>query len=199
MADGSEAAAGEQGASGEQLVFRVEVSGTHRRREDLAALHQWLEDAPILTEARDGGGLDLRLVDSRRQSPSMGGELVQDILLVVTAEVARSVIENVWRAVLAWHRNRRRLANSEELPRVTLDADDGDGDGDPTLRRDTATGPGAGDEPGSGEAERRPADEADGPDTDGPSTDGPHTTGRDADGPDTDGPHTTGRDADGRG
>lgn len=165
MADGSEAVTGEWGAADQQLVFRVEVSGTHRRREDLAALHQWLEDAPILTEARDEGGLDVRLVDSRRQSPSMGGELVQDILLVVTAEVARSVIENVWRAVLAWHRNRRRLANSEELPRVTLDADEGDGD--PTLRRDTGTGPGARDEPDSAGTERRPADEADGTDADG--------------------------------
>ncbi|MFJ9639252.1 hypothetical protein [Streptomyces sp. NPDC101178] len=197
MADGSEAVVGERGASGGQLVFRVEVSGTHRRREDLAALHQWLEDAPILTEARDEGGLDVRLVDSHRQSPSMGGELVQDILLVVTAEVARSVIENVWRAVLAWHRNRRRLANAEELPRVTLDADGGDGD--PTLRRDTGTGPGARDEPGSGETERRPADEADGPNTDGSNTDGRDTDGPNADGPNADGPNADGWDAGGRG
>ncbi|MFI5479926.1 hypothetical protein ACIBAB_12475 [Streptomyces rubiginosohelvolus] len=173
MADGSEAVTGERGAAGDQLVFRVEVSGTHRRREDLAALHQWLEDAPILTEARDEGGLDVRLVDSRRQSPSMGGELVQDILLVVTAEVARSVIENVWRAVLAWHRNRRRLANSEELPRVTLDTDEGDGDGDPTLRRDTdETGPVVRDEPDSGGTAHRPVDEADGTDADGRDADG---------------------------
>ncbi|MGW4834556.1 hypothetical protein [Streptomyces globisporus] len=171
MADGSEAVTGERGAAGDQLVFRVEVSGTHRRREDLAALHQWLEDAPILTEARDEGGLDVRLVDSRRQSPSMGGELVQDILLVVTAEVARSVIENVWRAVLSWHRNRRRLANSEELPRVTLDAEEGDGD--PTLRRDTdETGPVVPDEPDSGGTAHRPADQADGTDRDGTDADG---------------------------
>ncbi|MFE2974427.1 hypothetical protein [Streptomyces sp. NPDC059258] len=170
MADGSEVVTGERGAAGEQLVFRVQISGTHRRREDLAALHQWLEDAPTLTESRDEGGLDVRLVDSRRQSPSMGGELVQDILLVVTAEVARSVIENVWRAVLAWHRNRRRLANSEELPRVTLDADEGDGD--PTLRRDTETGSGVRDEPDSGGTTHRPADEADGADRDGTDADG---------------------------
>ncbi|MEE1777130.1 hypothetical protein ABZ601_09735 [Streptomyces sp. NPDC012842] len=176
MADGADTGAREPGQ--EKVELRIAVSGTHTRRDDLEALHTWLQNAPVLEDALERGEADLTRKDSLTQTEAMSGELIQDIILVVSVEVARSVSENAWRSVETWLRNRRRFADPEETPRVTLDgpsqgpgadlsrdtggrgADDRDGSGDPsgpdTGGRDTGTGrdgdPEAG--PGSGGPDR---------------------------------------------
>lgn len=102
----------------------------------------------------------------------MSGELIQDIILVVSVEVARSVTENAWRSVETWLRNRRRFADPEETPRVTLDGpsegpgsglsrdtEGRDTDNSGTGSRDSGSGrdgdPDAGPGPGSGGPNRR--------------------------------------------
>ncbi|MEU8678471.1 hypothetical protein [Streptomyces sp. NPDC048560] len=111
------------------------MSGTHTRRDDLEALHTWLRSAPDLEEVREADQLAVGRQVSDHQTEGMSGELIQDIVLVVSVEVARNVIDKVWRSVETWVRNRRRFADPEETPRVTLDApDSGPGAG---LGRDT--------------------------------------------------------------
>ncbi|WP_406394952.1 hypothetical protein [Streptomyces sp. NBC_00887] len=136
MTDGAQAGGQEPGRSGETVELRISVSGTHTRRDDLEALHTWLKSAPALEEARERHELGVGRKDSLTQTEGMSGELIQDIILVVSVEVARSVSENAWRSVETWLRNRRRFADPEETPRVTLDGpDSGPGSG---LGRDTA-------------------------------------------------------------
>ncbi|MFC9249173.1 hypothetical protein ACFT7S_35600 [Streptomyces sp. NPDC057136] len=106
------------------------MSGTHTRRDDLEALDTWLRSAPDLEEVREADQLAVGRKVSDQQTEGMSGELIQDIVLVVSVEVARNVIDKVWRSVETWVRNRRRFADPEETPRVTLDG--------------PATGPGAG-------------------------------------------------------
>uniref|UniRef100_A0AAU3H0U0 Uncharacterized protein n=1 Tax=Streptomyces sp. NBC_01401 TaxID=2903854 RepID=A0AAU3H0U0_9ACTN len=133
MADGADTGVREQGQ--ERVELRIGLSGTHTRRDDLEALDTWLRNAPVLEDALERGEVTLVRADSPTQSEAMGGELIQDIILVVTAEVARSVAENAWRSVGTWLRNRRRFADPEEAPRVTLDGpSQGPGAG---LSRDT--------------------------------------------------------------
>jgi len=77
--------------------------------------------------------------------------------------LARSVSENAWRSVETWLRNRRRFADPEETPRVTLDGPS-QGPGSDLSRdtdRDPATGPGT--DSGTGRAGRPEA----GPPADG--------------------------------
>lgn len=178
MADGADTGAREPGQ--EKVELRIAVSGTHTRRDDLEALHTWLQNAPVLEDALERGEADLTRKDSLTQTEAMSGELIQDIILVVSVEVARSVSENAWRSVETWLRNRRRFADPEETPRVTLDGpSQGPGAG---LSRDTG-GPGADDRDGSGD----PDGDAGGPDTGGRDT----GTGRDGDpeaGPGSGGP-----------
>ncbi|WP_307126878.1 hypothetical protein [Streptomyces sp. B1I3] len=124
------------------------MSGTHTRRDDLEALHAWLQNAPALDEARDRRELSVGRKDSLTQSEAMSGELVQDIILVVSVEVARSVTENAWRSVETWLRNRRRFAEPEETPRVTLDAPPQGPGADLSRDTDRDGGPDAGPESG---------------------------------------------------
>ncbi|WP_258050060.1 hypothetical protein [Streptomyces finlayi] len=114
------------------------MSGTHTRRDDLEALHTWLQSAPDLEEVREADQLAVGRKVSDQQTEGMSGELIQDIVLVVSVEVARNVIDKVWRSVETWVRNRRRFADPEETPRVTLDAPDS-GPG-AVLGRDTDEG-----------------------------------------------------------
>lgn len=131
MTDG--ASVGGPGAG--TVEVRIGVSGTHTRRDDLEALHTWLRSAPDLEEVREADQLAVGRQVSDHQTEGMSGELIQDIVLVVSVEVARNVIDKVWRSVETWVRNRRRFADPEETPRVTLDApDSGPGAG---LGRDT--------------------------------------------------------------
>ncbi|MFI8810017.1 MULTISPECIES: hypothetical protein [unclassified Streptomyces] len=130
------------------VALRITVSGTHRRKEDLAALCAWLESAPALNEARGRAELRVERGVSRTQSESMGGDLVQDILLIVAAEAVRPLADIAWNSVRTWHRNRRRLANPEEEPRVRLDAEGFESD--PALHRDTDTPPASGGGPAPG-------------------------------------------------
>ncbi|MFF5895762.1 hypothetical protein ACFY8O_07515 [Streptomyces argenteolus] len=156
------------------VELRIVLSGTHTRRDDIEALRTWLENAPVLEDALERGEVGLERKDSLTQNDAMAGELIQDIILVVSVELARSVAENAWRSVETWIRNRRRFADPEETPRVTLDGPpegpgsglsrDTDRDTDGETRRDTDgetrqgpdTGPGpggrnrtrGGDEPG---------------------------------------------------
>ncbi|NYE41035.1 hypothetical protein [Streptomyces fulvorobeus] len=116
--------------AGGTVAVRIGVSGTHTRRDDLEALHTWLQSAPDLEEVREADQLAVGREVSAQQTEGMSGELIQDIVLVVSVEVARNVIDKVWRSVETWVRNRRRFADPEETPRVTLDG--------------PATGPGAG-------------------------------------------------------
>ncbi|MFD6275404.1 hypothetical protein ACFWFI_07505 [Streptomyces sp. NPDC060209] len=146
MADGADTGAREPGQG--KVELRIAVSGTHTRRDDLEALRTWLKNAPALEDALERGELGLAHADSLTQTEAMSGELIQDIILVVSVEVARSVSENAWRSVETWLRNRRRFADPEETPRVTLDGPpqgpgsdlsrDTDRDGDPDA------GPGSG-------------------------------------------------------
>ncbi|MFE4449489.1 hypothetical protein [Streptomyces sp. NPDC056796] len=157
------AGTGAHGTGQETVELRIAVSGTHTRRDDLEDLRTWLRSAPALEDALERGELTLAHKDSLTQTEAMSGELIQDIILVVSVEVARSVSENAWRSVETWLRNRRRFADPEETPRVTLDGPpqgpgsglsrDTDHDGDPETPPDPGAGPGrnrprGGDEPG---------------------------------------------------
>lgn len=119
MADGADTGVREQGPG--RIELRISLSGTHTRRDDVEALHAWLKNAPVLEGALKRDEVTLARKDSLTQAEAMGGELIQDIILVVSVEVARSVTENAWRSVETWLRNRRRFADPEETPRVTLD------------------------------------------------------------------------------
>lgn len=130
MTDGSGVGGQVPGEGVGTVELRIGVSGTHTRRDDLEALDTWLRSAPDLEEVREADQLAVGRKDSAHQTDAMSGELIQDIVLVVSVEVARNVVDKVWRSVETWIRNRRRFADPEETPRVTLDA--------PT------TGPGAG-------------------------------------------------------
>ncbi|MFF5722859.1 hypothetical protein [[Kitasatospora] papulosa] len=177
MADGADTGAREPGQG--KVELRIAVSGTHTRRDDLEALHTWLQSAPVLEDALERGEAGLTRKDSLTQTEAMSGELIQDIILVVSVEVARSVSENAWRSVETWLRNRRRFADPEETPRVTLDGpSEGPGAG---LSRDTDRH-GADDRDGTGSGEHG------GPDTESRDT----GTGRDGDpeaGPGSGGPN----------
>ncbi|MGP3637637.1 hypothetical protein ACTU45_30585, partial [Streptomyces sp. 24-1644] len=130
MTDGSSVGGQGSRAGAGTVEVRIGVSGTHTRRDDLEALHTWLRSAPDLEEVREADQLAVGRKVSDHQTEGMSGELIQDIVLVVSVEVARNVIDKVWRSVETWVRNRRRFADPEETPRVTLDA--------------PVTGPGAG-------------------------------------------------------
>jgi hypothetical protein len=119
MADGANTGVRDQGQ--ERVELRISLSGTHSRRDDLEALSTWLRNAPVLEEVLERDEATLTRKDSLTQAEAMGGELIQDIILVVSVEVARSVTENAWRSVETWLRNRRRFADPDETPRVTLD------------------------------------------------------------------------------
>ncbi|MBM7438935.1 hypothetical protein [Streptomyces sp. HB132] len=144
MADGTNTGVREQGQGKTEL--RISLGGTHTRRDDLEALHTWLANASVLEGALERGELTLKREDSLTQTETMSGELIQDIILVVSVEVARSVSENAWRSVETWLRNRRRFADPEETPRVTLDGP-AQGPGS-DLSRDTDTDPGVGPDTG---------------------------------------------------
>ncbi|MEU5715640.1 hypothetical protein AB0G71_07575 [Streptomyces sp. NPDC020403] len=116
------------------------MSGTHTRRDDLEALHAWLRTTPALDEARKRRELTVGRGNSLKQTEAMSGELIQDIILVVSVEVARSVAENAWRSVETWLRNRSRFADPEEAPRATLDGPP-EGPGS-DLSRDSGSGGG---------------------------------------------------------
>ncbi|MGW0787568.1 hypothetical protein ACWD04_04785 [Streptomyces sp. NPDC002911] len=135
MTDGSGTdAQGQQQGRG-KVELRISLIGTHTRRDDLEALNTWLKNAPVLEDALERQELALARKDSLTQTEAMGGELIQDIILVVSVELARTVAENTWRSVETWLRNRRRFADPEETPRVTLDGPlQGPG---PDLSRDT--------------------------------------------------------------
>ncbi|MCZ4095341.1 MULTISPECIES: hypothetical protein [Streptomyces] len=122
IADGSRDADGSGGA--ERTELRISVTGTHNRHLDLEALQEWLDTSSSLKEARDRGEFTVVRRASRDQRDSMAGEILQDIILVVVAEAVRPVAESAWRSVLTWVRNRRRLADRREEPRVTLDGGD---------------------------------------------------------------------------
>lgn len=150
MADGADTGVREQGPGPGRIELRISLSGTHTRRDDVEALHAWLKNAPVLEGALKRDEVTLARKDSLTQAEAMGGELIQDIILVVSVEVARSVTENAWRSVETWLRNRRRFADPEETPRVTLDGpsrgpgSDLSRDTDDEARRDTGTGTGDG-------------------------------------------------------
>ncbi|MEU5654694.1 hypothetical protein ABZ802_03605 [Streptomyces sp. NPDC047737] len=150
----------------QSIELRIVLSGTHTRRDDLEALRTWLQNAPVLEDALERGEVGLERKDSLTQNDAMAGELIQDIILVVSVELARTVAENAWRSVETWIRNRRRFADPEETPRVTLDGPaagpgsglsrdtDRDTGGENPQGPDTGPGPGGGnrtrggDEPG---------------------------------------------------
>ncbi|MGW8884357.1 hypothetical protein [Streptomyces sp. NPDC055749] len=167
MTDGADVGGSVSGEGAGTVELRIGVSGTHTRRDDLGALHTWLLSAPDLEEVREAQQLDVGRKVSEHQTDRMSGELIQDIVLVVSVEVARNVIDKVWRSVETWIRNRRRFADPEETPRVTLDAPTtGPGAG---LGRDTdrevGDGDGDGERGGGGRGEggggpRRGGDEA---------------------------------------
>ncbi|MET7449172.1 MULTISPECIES: hypothetical protein [unclassified Streptomyces] len=171
MADGADTGVREQGPG--RIELRISLSGTHTRRDDVEALHAWLKNAPVLEGALKRDEVTLARKDSLTQAEAMGGELIQDIILVVSVEVARSVTENAWRSVETWLRNRRRFADPEETPRVTLDGpsrgpgSDLSRDTDDDTRRDT--------DPGDGDGVRGDTDSGDGGrgDTDGETRGGP--------------------------
>lgn len=173
MADGADTGVREQGPG--RIELRISLSGTHTRRDDVEALHAWLKNAPVLEGALKRDEVTLARKDSLTQAEAMGGELIQDIILVVSVEVARSVTENAWRSVETWLRNRRRFADPEETPRVTLDGpsrgpgSDLSRDTDDDTRRDT--------DPGDGDGVRGDTDTDSGDgarsDTDGETRGGP--------------------------
>lgn len=118
---GSAVGGPDQPAAGRTVELRISVTGTHTRRSDLEALNTWLAKAPSLKEARERHEVQVIRKDSLDQSDAMAGELLQDVILVVTAEAVRPVAESAWSSVLTWLRNRRRLADADESPRVVLD------------------------------------------------------------------------------
>lgn len=156
---GSAVGGPDQPAAGRTVELRISVTGTHTRRSDLEALNTWLAKAPSLKEARERHEVRVTRKDSLDQSDAMAGELLQDVILVVTAEAVRPVAESAWSSVLTWLRNRRRLADADESPRVVLDGgrDGGrDGDGPDGLilldTRETGRGAGPDARPESGPA-----------------------------------------------
>nr|WSS69102.1 hypothetical protein OG491_12710 [Streptomyces sp. NBC_01175] len=167
MADGADTGVREQGPG--RIELRISLSGTHTRRDDVEALHAWLKNAPVLEGALKRDEVTLARKDSLTQAEAMGGELIQDIILVVSVEVARSVTENAWRSVETWLRNRRRFADPEETPRVTLDGPSRGPGSD--LSRDTDDDT----DPGDGDGVRGDTDSGDGGrgDTDGETRGGP--------------------------
>ncbi|MFC9943281.1 hypothetical protein [Streptomyces pratensis] len=142
MTDGAVTGGQEQGQG--KIELRISLVGTHTRRDDLKALRAWLKKAPVIEDALERNELALEHKDSSVQVDAMAGELIQDIILVVSVELARSVADHAWRSVETWLRNRRRFADPEETPRVTLEGPP-EGPGS-DLRRDTDrdTGPGIG-------------------------------------------------------
>lgn len=171
MADGADTGVREQGPG--RIELRISLSGTHTRRDDVEALHAWLKNAPVLEGALKRDEVTLARKDSLTQAEAMGGELIQDIILVVSVEVARSVTENAWRSVETWLRNRRRFADPEETPRVTLDGPSRGPGSD--LSRDTDDDARRGTGPGDGDGVRGDTDSGDGArsDTDGETRGGP--------------------------
>ncbi|MCW8220759.1 MULTISPECIES: hypothetical protein [Streptomyces] len=111
--------------------LRISLGGTHTRRDDLDALHTWLSHAPTLQDALRQGRLSIGRRDSLTQTDAMSGELVQDIILIVSAEVARSVAEIAKSSVETWLRNRRRFAGDDENPRYTLEERTGEPESGP--------------------------------------------------------------------
>ncbi|MFF9685905.1 hypothetical protein [Streptomyces sp. NPDC014623] len=150
VADGARTSGQDQGR--ETVELRISLTGTHTRRDDLQALHTWLKKAPVIEDALERNELGLERKDSFTQVEAMGGELIQDIILVVSVELARSVAENAWRSVETWLRNRRRFAGPEETPRVTLEGPS-EGPGS-DLRRDTGPGTGGDGGPDAGPGSR---------------------------------------------
>ncbi|KDQ67493.1 hypothetical protein [Streptomyces sp. NTK 937] len=122
--------------------LRISLGGTHTRRDDLDALHTWLSHAPTLQDARRQGRLSIGRRDSLTQTDAMSGELVQDIILLVSAEVARSVAEIAKSSVETWLRNRRRFAGDDENPRYTLEERTGEPESGPRRGTGRAAGPG---------------------------------------------------------
>ncbi|MFI9493686.1 hypothetical protein ACIG8K_19260 [Streptomyces halstedii] len=135
--------------------LRISLGGTHTRRDDLDALHTWLSHAPTLQDARRQGRLSIGRRDSLTQTDAMSGELVQDIILIVSAEVARSVAEIAKSSVETWLRNRRRFAGDDENPRYTLEERTGEPESGPRRGTGRAAGPGTAADPA------HPADPAD--------------------------------------
>ncbi|MFJ3142285.1 hypothetical protein ACIPJM_07490 [Streptomyces halstedii] len=124
------------------VELRISLGGTHTRRDDLDALHTWLSHAPTLQDARRQGRLSIGRSDSLTQTDAMSGELVQDIILLVSAEVARSVAEIAKSSVETWLRNRRRFAGDDENPRYTLEERTGEPESGPRRGTGRAAGPG---------------------------------------------------------
>ncbi|SCE32136.1 hypothetical protein [Streptomyces sp. PpalLS-921] len=127
--------------------LRISLGGTHTRRDDLDALHTWLSHAPTLQDARRQGRLSIGRRDSLTQTDAMSGELVQDIILIVSAEVARSVAEIAKSSVETWLRNRRRFAGDDENPRYTLEERTGEPESGPRRGTGRAAGPGTAADP----------------------------------------------------
>ncbi|WP_405802353.1 hypothetical protein OG291_21025 [Streptomyces halstedii] len=147
--------------------LRISLGGTHTRRDDLDALHTWLSHAPTLQDARRQGRLSIGRRDSLTQTDAMSGELVQDIILLVSAEVARSVAEIAKSSVETWLRNRRRFAGDDENPRYTLEERTGEPESGPRRGTGRAAGPGTPADP----AHPAHPDGPDGPDGPAGSTD----------------------------
>ncbi|NEA15584.1 hypothetical protein [Streptomyces halstedii] len=124
------------------VELRISLGGTHTRRDDLDALHTWLSHAPTLQDARRQGRLSIGRSDSLTQTDAMSGELVQDIILLVSAEVARSVAEIAKSSVETWLRNRRRFAGDDENPRYTLEERTGEPESGPRRGPGRTAGPG---------------------------------------------------------
>lgn len=140
--------------------LRISLGGTHTRRDDLDALHTWLSHAPTLQDARRQGRLSIGRRDSLTQTDAMSGELVQDIILIVSAEVARSVAEIAKSSVETWLRNRRRFAGDDENPRYTLEERTGEPESGPRRGTGRAAGPGTAADPADPGGSADPADPA---------------------------------------
>ncbi|MFI1588015.1 hypothetical protein ACH4WW_08835 [Streptomyces halstedii] len=158
--------------------LRISLGGTHTRRDDLDALHTWLSHAPTLQDARRQGRLSIGRRDSLTQTDAMSGELVQDIILIVSAEVARSVAEIAKSSVETWLRNRRRFAGDDENPRYTLEERTGEPESGPRRGTGRAAGPGTAADPAD------PADPAGPGGSDDPAGPGGSDDSTDPDGPD---------------
>ncbi|MET9811271.1 hypothetical protein [Streptomyces halstedii] len=140
------------------VELRISLGGTHTRRDDLDALHTWLSHAPTLQDARRQGRLSIGRSDSLTQTDAMSGELVQDIILLVSAEVARSVAEIAKSSVETWLRNRRRFAGDDENPRYTLEERTGESESGPRRGTGRAAGPGTAADPSDPDGSADPAD-----------------------------------------
>lgn len=148
--------------------LRISLGGTHTRRDDLDALHTWLSHAPTLQDARRQGRLSIGRRDSLTQTDAMSGELVQDIILLVSAEVARSVAEIAKSSVETWLRNRRRFAGDDENPRYTLEERTGEPESGPRRGTGRAAGPGTPADPAHPDGPDGPAGSTDPGGSDGP-------------------------------